>query len=67
MVRKVKGKVKRCAILILRYYVLCFMEYLPIGWRSSNLQPGPKVLFSRQQVLPLQPVNNKHVKVAAHC
>jgi len=43
------------------------MEYLPTGWISSNVQLGPKVLFSRQQVLPLQPVNNKRIKVAVRC
>jgi hypothetical protein len=64
MVRKAKGKVKRCATLILRYYVLCFIDYLPTGWNSPNLQPFPTVSSSRQQILLRQPVNNKHIKLA---
>ena len=44
-----------------------FRDYLLIRWNSPNLQLGPSVSSSRQQVLLRQPVNNKYNKVAVRC
>jgi hypothetical protein len=65
-VRKAKGKVKSCATLILRYYVLCFRDYLRKVSNCSHFDIC-HITSSSDEVLLSRPVKNKHIKLAVCC